>query len=112
MNATVNILRLTLKKTPFQVMVTGEKKEEFRLPSDWIKSRLFNKDGSVRQYDCIEYVNGYGKCRPRFVTDYQGFDLIDSGIFKTYSNGLTLKINEPVFVIKHSRVLSVSNLSN
>jgi len=35
-------LFLSLKKQPFDVMVTGEKKEEFRKNKNWIRSRLFD----------------------------------------------------------------------
>lgn len=76
MHRNCRILRLTLKVMPFQVMKTGEKLEEFREPSDWIRSRLFTKDGMPREYDMIEYVNGYGATRPRLFTDYCGFELI------------------------------------
>ena len=46
-------LKLTLKKMPFEVMVTGEKKIEFRCPSKWIESRLFDKENSKRNYKFI-----------------------------------------------------------
>jgi len=57
----VRALKLRLKREPFEVMVAGDKHEEFRLQSDWIESRLYSKDGSPREYDQIEYVNGYGQ---------------------------------------------------
>ena len=40
----MKVLRLTLKKKAFDVMVTGEKQEEFRKYSKWIESRLFNTE--------------------------------------------------------------------
>lgn len=101
----MSTLRLTLKKPPFEVMVTGEKKEEFRIDSQWIRSRLFDKQGRPRHYDYIEYVNGYGADRPRFVTDFCGFEMVDS-VNQKYSNGLHVTASGPTFVIKHSRIVS------
>lgn len=104
-------LRLTLKKAPFDVMVTGEKLEEFREESKWITSRLFNKDGSPKHYDRIEYVNGYGAHRPRFITDFKGVKRVDQ-VNKTYSNGLTVVSDTPLLVIMHSEVLSTQLIGN
>ena len=41
-------LYLTLKKKPFEVMKIGEKKSEYRENSKWMRSRLFNKDGTKK----------------------------------------------------------------
>ena len=56
---------MTLKAAPYEVMVTGEKKVEFRKVSKWMESRLFSKDGD-RQYDRVVFVNGYRR-RPTTV---------------------------------------------
>ena len=91
-------LRLTLSKKPFEVMVTGEKNIEYRRVSQWIVSRLFDKQGKPREYDTIEFVNGYGKDRPRFTVVYKGFTLLDS-VDETFSNGLGVIVNEPVYAV-------------
>jgi hypothetical protein len=70
----VKTLHLTLHKAAFDVMVTGEKKLEFRTPSKWINSRLFNKDGTKKHYDYIKFTNGYGSDKPYFVCEFKGFD--------------------------------------
>lgn len=90
-------------------MVSGEKLEEFRDVTPWIESRLFDKDGSKRIYDLIQYVNGYGSDRPSFTTDFLGFDLLCC-VNKKYSNGLIVDINNPVYVIRHSKVLTTKNI--
>ena len=60
-----DVLHLTLKAVPFQVMVNSEKKMEFREKSKWIKSRLIDSStGEDKQYDRILFVNGYGAGRP------------------------------------------------
>lgn len=82
------VLKLTLKKAPFEVMQTGEKLVEFRKPTDWIKSRLYNKDGTERDYDDIEFINGYGANRPKFKAVFCGIELVEKKQHYTYSNGL------------------------
>lgn len=84
-------LKLSLKSAPFEVMVNAEKKVEFRSPSKWILSRLYNKDGSLKEYDYVEFTNGYGAQRPSFVCRYNGFIVLTNGIhMESYSNGMHL----------------------
>ena len=47
----IKTLNLTVHGHAFEVMETGEKFLEFREPTKWIKSRLFDKDGKPRKYD-------------------------------------------------------------
>ena len=92
-------LLLTLKAAPYEVMVTGEKRVEFRKVSKWMESRLFSKDGD-RQYDRVVFVNGYGGDRPRFSTSFKGYKLISGGVYKQYSNGLEVDTRgSPTYVI-------------
>src|SRR6056300_1328403 len=62
------ILHLTLKKSWFELMVSGEKTTEFRKPSDCIKQRLVDKE-----YELVRFVNGYGSDKPFFVDKYLGY---------------------------------------
>lgn len=103
------VLRLTLKRLPFEVMASGEKLEEFRDVGSWIESRLFDRSGNRRIYDAIEYTNGYGADRPRFITDFEGFSISQEIVHREYSNGLIVHCEEPVWVIKHTKVLEVEN---
>ena len=105
-------LKLTLKKQSFDVMVTGEKCEEFREPSQWMLSRLYCKDGTRKHYDRIEYTNGYGSDRPTFTTDFCGFELVEGGVERVYSNNLKIASSGPLIVIHHSQVLRISNGRN
>ncbi len=97
-------LLLTLHKSAFEVMVTGEKDIEIRDKTDWIKSRLFNKDGSKRKYDIIKFINGYGRNKPYFVCEYKGFDNCN-GMNWTYSNGLTLNFREDKWIIYLGKII-------
>ncbi len=101
-------LKLTLKKEPFEVMVTGEKEVEYRSPSKWIESRLYNKTGGKRDYDFIEFTNGYGKDKPFFRAKYNGF-YISNKINKKYSNGLDIRRYEKTYCIKIGKVIEIKN---
>ena len=96
-------LKLTLSALPYQVMVTGEKIEEFRRQSAWLKSRLY-RNGQVRPFTHVEFVHGYGKNKPRFTAEFKGLREIGIGHSEwnktiSYSNGLKVHINEPMYVI-------------
>lgn len=91
-------LKLTLSKKPFDVMRTGEKTTEFRRMSKWMTSRLYNKNGVLREYKYVEFVNGYGATKPRFTVEFKGVEIINDKLF-TYSNGLKVDITEPTYAI-------------
>lgn len=82
-------LKLTLSKLPFEVMKTGKKQIEYRKPSDWIKSRLIDKN-----YDAVEFVNGYGKDKPRFTAKFLGFDVANENEKLIFSNGLSFEVEK------------------
>ena len=100
-------LKLTLTRQFFEVMVTGEKNEEYRDPSDWISSRLFNGEDE-RGYDFVEFTNGYGKDKPRFTARYKGLE-IRSRVQKKYSNGATTQITTDVYAILLGEIVSIEN---
>jgi len=96
------VLHLSLKKEPFDVMVTGEKFIEFRNPTKWIMSRLENKDGTPKKYDVIKFTNGYRPTKPNFVCQYKGFDEVDeqSGpVNFEFSNGLNVTVKPIMWVL-------------
>ena len=66
------ILRLTLKKKWFDLIVSGIKKSEFRSKSDWIESRIID-----RYYDYVLFTNGYGKDKDWVVLRYNSYKEID-----------------------------------
>lgn len=105
----MKLLHLTLKKAPFEVMVTGEKKFEVREKGKWINSRLFEADGRVKHYDAIKFTNGYGKNRPYFIAKYRDLDLC-SEVHKEFSNGLKIDIDRPVWVIYLGEIIEKGNL--
>lgn len=60
----MKVLHLTLKKKWFDMIESGEKKEEYReIKPYWIK-RLKYDFWPGRQFDIIRFKNGYGKNSP------------------------------------------------
>ena len=101
----MSTLKLTLSYKPFQVMKTGEKDVEFRRKSKWIESRLFDKNGNIRRYTQVEFVNGYGATKPRFITEFKNVVLVEPCQTFSYSNGLTINITEPTYMIILGKLL-------
>lgn len=96
----MKILKLSLHKLPFDVMKTGEKTLEFRKPSKWILSRLIDKNGEPRHYDYVEFTNGYGADKPKFMVEYKGFIKNSHFFHVSYSNGLRVPVNNGDIIIK------------
>jgi len=105
----MKVLHLTLKKEPFEVMITGEKSFEIREKSEWMECRLFNKDGSEKHYDVIKFTNGYGKNRPYFIAEYKGFETVYC-VQRVFSNGFRMELDGEFWCIKLGQVLSGGNL--
>jgi hypothetical protein len=105
----MKILQLTLKKPPFEVMVTGEKHFEIREKSRWMTMRLYDKDGYQKTYDLIKFVNGYGKNRPYFIAKYLDFCTIYC-MDEAFSNGLKLKFNDEKWIIYFGEIIEIGNL--
>jgi hypothetical protein len=111
-NTKQKTLFLSLKKLPFDVMATGEKKEEFRKNSNWIRSRLFDKSNNEKKYKYIKFVNGYGKNKPYFICEYEGFlECYMNAADRKYSNGLIVSgISIGDFIIYCGKIVEWGNI--
>jgi len=70
------ILHLTLKKKWFDMILSGEKTEEYRERKLYWRNRLFDK-----KFDIVRFTNGYGKDKPSF--DIEAKDIFTTcGIIK------------------------------
>lgn len=104
----MKILHLTLKKKWFDMILSGEKKEEYRdISPHWI-SRFYKPIGDrggsnyIIQPDIIIFTNGYGKHRPSFEIECKGI---------TYDGGDCNRdwgYTSNVFVIKLGKILNQS----
>lgn len=61
------ILHLTLKKKWYDMIASGDKKEEYREMKPYWHKRLLNKD-----YDYIIFKNGYSKEAPSMKAEFLG----------------------------------------
>lgn len=100
------ILYLSLKKQPFDVMVTGEKNKEFRSQSEWILSRLRGK-----MYDYVKFVNGYGNDKPYFICEYKGWKINDTNFRGIYSNGFEVMVDVGAIIIQLGKIVERGNLN-
>lgn len=64
----MKILHLTLKKKWFDLIASGEKKEEYRVVKPYWTKRLFHRD-----YDAIQFRNGYRPDSPTMLVEYLGY---------------------------------------
>jgi hypothetical protein len=80
----MKILHLTLKKKWFDLILSGEKKEEYReIKRYWIH-RLCDEveyetgitwEGVFKKFDNIEFINGYGKNAPKMIVECKGINI-------------------------------------
>ena len=93
-------LELTLKRKWFDMVASGEKKEEYRAASKWIMSRIEGK-----KYETVRFRNGYNADSPVCVCEYLGWEL---GYGKLKWGGGSA-IGNPIVVIKLGNVLMLLN---
>lgn len=91
----MKILHLTLKKKWFDMILSGEKQDEYREIKPYWTKRLTGK-----KHTHIQFTNGYGKNRPSFIIEYvelwQGYGLTRwgaPGIRKVYILSLGKIVN-------------------
>jgi hypothetical protein len=99
----LHLLSLTLHRQAFDVMVTGEKKFEYRRISEWINSRLYCSGKKKRLYKYVKFFHGYiSSVRPTrrfFLAKYKGFRVVASAK-RDYSNGLSVDCADPIYEIR------------
>lgn len=95
-----NILKLTLNKKWFDLIKSGKKTEEYReVKSHWIQRLCHNGDlRRFKQYDQIEFRNGYQKDAPKLLIECKGIS-----IGKPSGPGNEL-FTEDVFIIKLGKI--------
>lgn len=87
-------------RAPFEVMQPGEKQAGFRSDTDWIRSRLYQRDGEGRRhYDYIELSCGYTEERPKLLCRLTGFRICQRDETATYSSGLKCSVAAGDFIL-------------
>ena len=104
------ILTYVVNAVAYEVMVTGEKKEEFRQSSEWNRCRLYANRHSAtrRRYEFVRIYRGYSASE-MFVAEYLGFNVVKQ-VCKTYSNGLRVHFHssracDTMYRIKLGRIV-------
>lgn len=83
----MKILHMTLKKKWFDMILSGEKTEEYREIKPYWTKRLSKK------YDIVRFRNGYNKDSPWFEIEFKN---LETGIGRNdWGSG-----TEPVFILK------------
>ena len=83
---------MILKKAPYVVMKTSEKKYEYRDNTPYWRTRLYQKNGEIKSFTHVEFSNGYQKNRPQFTCEFKGVEVIDE-VHEEYSTGF--KVDYP-----------------
>jgi hypothetical protein len=94
----MKILHLTLKKKWFDMIASGEKKEEYREVKDYWHSRLMFKE-----YDVVSFRNGYAKNAPKMLIEVRWIEIC-MGVLDWGAPA-----NEAVYIIKLGKILSIDN---
>jgi len=91
----MRILHLTLKKKWFDMIASGEKREEYREMKPYWHKRLNNKS-----YDAIHFRNGYSKDAPNMLVELK--EICSSlGIIEWGAPD-----KEPVYILKLGKILN------
>lgn len=122
----MKILHLTLKKKWFDMIASGEKKEEYReikpywisrlvdllgYPAQWqinegyafewpVGSGLMHSMDKALQYDVVEFRNGYSKNAPKIIVEIK--DIVQDYGKEEWG----AEYNKPYFVIKLGNITS------
>lgn len=67
-------LKIIIKGEWFDLIALKKKKVENRKFTPFWISRLYDKEGKKREYDYIEFINGYNADARRMVTKFEGFN--------------------------------------
>ena len=77
------ILHLILMRKYFELILNGVKTKEYRDKTSYWDKRLAN-----REYDVIQFRNGYAKDAPIMVIPYAGYEIIERNGVIVYSLNL------------------------
>lgn len=95
----MDILYLTLKKKWFDMILSGEKREEYRDIKPYWDKRI-----NGRTYEAIRFRNGYGDDKPTMMVEFKGVE-------KKLGNTEWGAPKIPVYSISLGKVLYTRNIN-
>jgi hypothetical protein len=105
-NSDDGILHLTVKKKWFDMILSGEKKEEYREMKPYWQTRLVRNgywhSQAVRNFAFIRFKNGYGKNARAMDVEFLGGEPADHGKAEWGGTGHPNRI----FILKLGKILS------
>jgi len=81
------------------MMLAGLKNKEFRKSSKWIQSRLVGKE-----YTHVKFINGYGKDKPYFISEYKGFEVSSIDYVAVYDS-------KPIMVESGDFIINIGKIT-
>ena len=92
-----SILPLVLKGKWFDMIASGEKREEYRLPTHYWRTRLHNWNLKFTENTTpiVEFRRGYAKDAPRLAFWCRGIETVSGLMPYAYVNAGTEKIRHP-----------------
>ena len=97
-------LALRLKGCWFDVMVTGEKRTEYRTASQYWITRLDEKT-----FRTVKFTRGYARNAPFFVAEWKSCRRIVNAHAR-YSNGAEIEVTEETFAIELGDIVVRGNM--
>lgn len=73
------VLRLPIKTEWFDMILSGVKLVEYRQMKETIRRRLYHKDGTLKDWDAVEWTAGYGLKHPRVIYTFDKMDIGATG---------------------------------
>lgn len=100
----MKILHLNLKREWFDLILSGEKKEEYReIKSFWIKRLKFDI-WNTKPFDVIYFKNGYQKDAPEMHVE-----LMNIRIGKPKYEWSKSSINQDVYILELGKIIQTKN---
>ena len=93
------VVSMPIKKKWFDMILSGEKKEEYRTIGDyWRKRLLFDK------VDAIKLINGYGRDKPYIVVELKDITIGEGKEEWGFTPG------EECYILKLGKIIKMKNL--
>jgi hypothetical protein len=101
----MKILHLTLKRKWFDMILSGEKSEEYREIKPYWIARMHFDVWNTKPFDLVIFKNGYSKNAREMTVE---FNSLSVGLGKTEWGGGA----KEVFIISLGKILETKNLTN